>query len=148
MRIKLMSVVVHFGLRSLDRAADHAYFHNYPGENHAAELQEEVPLVEFMSHSFTCMPGEIYQEFRSQLCFCGVCQVLLPPFKNLLCWSSNQNNLKDESVKWMKLICVVQAFPLSPQYSQLCIGNGQSLKESHMTDRIWIWELPTCISKR
>ena len=130
------AVEVHSGLRLLDRAADHAYFHNYPGGNHAAELQEEVPLVEFMSHSFTCMPGEIYQAFRSQLCFCGVGQVLLPPFKNLHCWSSNQNNLKDKSLKWMKLTCVVQAFPLSPQHSQLCIGNGQSLKKSHMTDRI------------
>ena len=74
------AVAVHSRLRLLDRAADHAYFHNYPGDNHAAELQEEVPLVEFMSHSFTCMPGESYQAFWSQLCFCGVFQLLLPPF--------------------------------------------------------------------
>ena len=30
---------VHFGLRPLDRAADHAYCHNYPGVNQAQELQ-------------------------------------------------------------------------------------------------------------
>ena len=28
-----------FGLRLLDRAADHAYCHNYPGVNQAKELQ-------------------------------------------------------------------------------------------------------------
>ena len=34
---------------------------------------------------------------------------------HLQCWSSNQNNtLKDASVKWMKLGCVVPAFPLGP----------------------------------
>ena len=81
--MKIMSVdavEVHSGLRLFDRAADPAYFHNYPGDNHAAELQEEVPLVEFMSHAFTCMPGEIYQAFRFHLCSCGGFQVLLPPF--------------------------------------------------------------------
>ena len=30
---------VHFGLRLLDRAAAHAYCHNYPGVNQARELQ-------------------------------------------------------------------------------------------------------------
>ena len=30
---------VHFDLRLLDRAADHAYCHNYPGVNQAQELQ-------------------------------------------------------------------------------------------------------------
>ena len=30
---------VHFGLRLLDRAADHAYCHNYPGVNQARELR-------------------------------------------------------------------------------------------------------------
>ena len=29
---------VHFGLRLLDRAADQAYSHNYPGVNQAREL--------------------------------------------------------------------------------------------------------------
>ena len=30
---------VHFGLRLLDRTADHAYCHNYPGVNQARELR-------------------------------------------------------------------------------------------------------------
>ena len=30
---------VHFGLRLLDRAADHAYCHSYPGVNQAWELR-------------------------------------------------------------------------------------------------------------
>ena len=30
---------VHFGLRLLDRAADDAYCHNYPGVNQARELR-------------------------------------------------------------------------------------------------------------
>ena len=30
---------VHFSLRLLDRAAYHAYCHNYPGVNQARELQ-------------------------------------------------------------------------------------------------------------
>ena len=30
---------VHFGLRLLDRATDHAYCHNYPGVNQARELR-------------------------------------------------------------------------------------------------------------
>ena len=30
---------VHFGLRLLDRAADHAYCHNYPGVNQTRELR-------------------------------------------------------------------------------------------------------------
>ena len=29
---------VHFGLRLLDRTADHVYCHNYPGVNQAREL--------------------------------------------------------------------------------------------------------------
>ena len=36
--------------------------------------------------------------------------------RHLQCWSNNQNNytLKTASVKWMKLGCVVPAFPLGP----------------------------------
>ena len=30
---------IHFGLRLLDRATDHTYFHNHPGVNQAWELQ-------------------------------------------------------------------------------------------------------------
>ena len=30
---------IHFGLRLLDRAAAHAYCHNYPGVNQARELR-------------------------------------------------------------------------------------------------------------
>ena len=30
---------VHFGFRLLDRAADHAYCHNYSGVNQARELR-------------------------------------------------------------------------------------------------------------
>ena len=30
---------VHFGLRLLDRAADHAHCHNYPGVNQIQELR-------------------------------------------------------------------------------------------------------------
>ena len=30
---------VHFGYRLFDRAADHAYCHNYPGVNQARELR-------------------------------------------------------------------------------------------------------------
>ena len=30
---------VHFGLRLLDRAADHAHCHDYPGVNQARELR-------------------------------------------------------------------------------------------------------------
>ena len=30
---------VHFGLRLLDRAADHAHCHNYPGVNQTRELR-------------------------------------------------------------------------------------------------------------
>ena len=30
---------VHFGLRLLDRAADHTYCHNYPGVNQARGLR-------------------------------------------------------------------------------------------------------------
>ena len=43
--MKIMStdvLEVHSGLRLLDRAADNAYCQNYPGDNHAVELQEEV----------------------------------------------------------------------------------------------------------
>ncbi len=76
MRMRMITddaMEVHFGLRLLDRAADHAHCHNYPGVNQAREL------------------------------------------RHLQCWSSNQSNtLKDASVKWMKLGCVVPAFPLGP----------------------------------
>ena len=76
MRMRMITddaMEVHFGLRLLDRAADHAYCHNYPGVNQAREL------------------------------------------RHLQCWSSNQSNtLKGASVKWMKLGCVVPAFPLGP----------------------------------
>ena len=57
---------VHFGLRLLEKVADHTYCHNYPRVNQAREL------------------------------------------RHLQCLSSNT------SVKWMKLGCVVPAFPLGP----------------------------------
>ena len=34
------AVEVYFGLRLLDRAADHACCHNYPGVNRARELRQ------------------------------------------------------------------------------------------------------------
>ena len=33
------SMVVHFSVRLLDRDADHAYGHNYPGVNHMRKLR-------------------------------------------------------------------------------------------------------------
>ena len=76
-----------FGLRLLDRAANHASCHNYPGVNQARELW------------------------------------------HLQCWSSNQSNtLKDASMEWMKLGCLVPAFPLGPKHSQLWVGASQGLK--------------------
>ena len=69
----LIAMKVPFGLRLLDRAADHTYCHNCSGVNQAREL------------------------------------------RHLQCWSSNYSNtLKDVSVKWMKLGCVVPIFPLGP----------------------------------
>ena len=62
MRMRMITddaMEVHFSLRLLDRAADHAYCHNYPGVYQAREL------------------------------------------RHLQCW-------------WMKLGCVVPAFPLGP----------------------------------
>ena len=38
-RITDGAIAVHFGLRLLDRAADHATCHNYPGINQARELR-------------------------------------------------------------------------------------------------------------
>ena len=34
----LIAMAVRFGLRLLDRSADHAYCHNYPGINQALEM--------------------------------------------------------------------------------------------------------------
>ena len=42
MRMRMITddaMEVHFGLRLLDRAADHAYCHNYPGVNQTRELR-------------------------------------------------------------------------------------------------------------
>ena len=42
MRMRMITddaMEVHFGLRLLDRAADHAYCHNYPGVYRARELR-------------------------------------------------------------------------------------------------------------
>ena len=42
MRMRMITddaMEVHFGLGLLDRAADHAYCHNYPGVNQARELR-------------------------------------------------------------------------------------------------------------
>ena len=42
MRMRMITddaMEVHFGLRLLDRAADHAYCHNYPGVYQARELR-------------------------------------------------------------------------------------------------------------
>ena len=63
---------VHFGLRLLDRVADHAYCHNYPVVNRVRQLRQ------------------------------------------LQCWSIIRATLKEASVKWMKLGCVVPVFPLDP----------------------------------
>ena len=50
------AVEVHFGLRLLDRAADHAYCHNYPGVNQTRELRHlSVSMCVFVSQS-VCLP--------------------------------------------------------------------------------------------
>ena len=42
---------VHFGLRLLDRAADHAYCHNYPGANQT----RKHPLMLGRSFGLVCI---------------------------------------------------------------------------------------------
>ena len=44
----------------------------------------------------------------------------------LWCWSGHQSStVKDASSEWMKLGCMVQAFPLGPQHPLLRMGAGQ-----------------------
>ena len=48
MRMRMITddaMEVHFGLRLLDRAADHAYCHNYPGVNQTLGTAAPAVLV-------------------------------------------------------------------------------------------------------
>ena len=77
MRMRTVTVdatEVHYGLRLLDRAADHVYCHNY------------IQVLTRPRYCGTCSVGQAH-------------------------W---RNSLKDASVKWTKLGCVVPTFPLGP----------------------------------